>query len=243
MKGKTALITGASSGIGAAIARRFAAGGADVALIYAGNREGAESVKADCEAAGVKAEIYQCDVADHDKVKETVAAVKKEFGLFDILVNNAGITRDNLIPMMKEEEFDAVIATNLKGSYNMIRHCIPVFMRNKRGKIVNISSVVGMMGNPGQANYAASKAGVIGLTKSVAREMAVKNITCNAIAPGFIRTKMTSELDEEGAMAAGIPMKRTGTPEEVAETAYFLASEMSDYITGEVIRVDGGLGI
>lgn len=243
MKGKTALITGASSGIGAAIARRFAAGGADVALIYAGNREGAESVKADCEAAGVKAEIYQCDVADHDKVKETVAAVKKEFGLFDILVNNAGITRDNLIPMMKEEEFDAVIATNLKGSYNMIRHCIPVFMRNKRGKIVNISSVVGMMGNPGQANYAASKAGVIGLTKSVAREMAVKNITCNAIAPGFIRTKMTSELDEEGAMAAGIPMKRAGTPEEVAETAYFLASEMSDYITGEVIRVDGGLGI
>lgn len=243
MKGKTALITGASSGIGAAIARRFAVGGADVALIYAGNREGAESVKADCEAAGVKAEIYQCDVADHDKVKETVAAVKKEFGLFDILVNNAGITRDNLIPMMKEEEFDAVIATNLKGSYNMIRHCIPVFMRNKRGKIVNISSVVGMMGNPGQANYAASKAGVIGLTKSVAREMAVKNITCNAIAPGFIRTKMTSELDEEGAMAAGIPMKRTGTPEEVAETAYFLASEMSDYITGEVIRVDGGLGI
>lgn len=243
MKGKTALITGASSGIGAAITRRFAAGGANVALIYAGNREGAESVKADCEAAGVKAEIYQCDVADHDKVKETVAAVKKEFGLFDILVNNAGITRDNLIPMMKEEEFDAVIATNLKGSYNMIRHCIPVFMRNKRGKIVNISSVVGMMGNPGQANYAASKAGVIGLTKSVAREMAVKNITCNAIAPGFIQTKMTSELDEEGAMAAGIPMKRTGTPEEVAETAYFLASEMSDYITGEVIRVDGGLGI
>ena len=214
-----------------------------MALIYAGNTEGAESVKADCEAAGVKAEIYQCDVADHDKVKETVAAVKKEFGLFDILVNNAGITKDNLIPMMKEEEFDAVIATNLKGTYNLIRHCIPVFMRNKRGKIVNISSVVGMMGNPGQANYAASKAGVIGLTKSVAREMAVKNITCNAIAPGFIRTKMTSELDEEGAMAAGIPMKRTGTPEEVAETAYFLASEMSDYITGEVIRVDGGLGI
>ncbi len=243
MKNKTALITGASSGIGAAIARRFAEGGANVALIYAGNTEGAESVKADCEAAGVKAEIYQCDVADHDKVKETVAAVKKEFGLFDILVNNAGITKDNLIPMMKEEEFDAVIATNLKGTYNLIRHCIPVFMRNKRGKIVNISSVVGMMGNPGQANYAASKAGVIGLTKSVAREMAVKNITCNAIAPGFIRTKMTSELDEEGAMAAGIPMKRTGTPEEVAETAYFLASEMSDYITGEVIRVDGGLGI
>ena len=243
MKNKTALITGASSGIGAAIARRFAEDGANVALIYAGNTEGAESVKADCEAAGVKAEIYQCDVADHDKVKETVAAVKKEFGLFDILVNNAGITKDNLIPMMKEEEFDAVIATNLKGTYNLIRHCIPVFMRNKRGKIVNISSVVGMMGNPGQANYAASKAGVIGLTKSVAREMAVKNITCNAIAPGFIRTKMTSELDEEGAMAAGIPMKRTGTPEEVAETAYFLASEMSDYITGEVIRVDGGLGI
>ena len=243
MKNKTALITGASSGIGAAIARRFAEGGANVALIYAGNTEGAESVKADCEAAGVKAEIYQCDVADHDKVKETVAAVKKEFGLFDILVNNAGITKDNLIPMMKEDEFDAVIATNLKGTFNLIRHCIPVFMRNKRGKIVNISSVVGMMGNPGQANYAASKAGVIGLTKSVAREMAVKNITCNAIAPGFIRTKMTSELDEEGAMAAGIPMKRTGTPEEVAETAYFLASEMSDYITGEVIRVDGGLGI
>ena len=243
MKGKTALITGASSGIGAAVARRFAAAGANVALIYSSNDEGAEAVRAECEAAGVKAAVYKCDVSDHDKVKETVAAVKKEFGLFDILVNNAGITRDNLIPLMKEEEFDAVIDTNLKGSYNLIRHCIPVFMRNKRGKIVNISSVVGMMGNPGQANYAASKAGVIGLTKSVAREMAGKNITCNAVAPGFIRTRMTSELDEEGAMAAGIPMKRTGSPEEVAEAVYFLASEASDYITGEVLRVDGGLGI
>ena len=243
MKDKTALITGASSGIGAAIARRFAAAGANVALIYAGNTAGAESVKADCEAAGVTAEIYQCDVTDFDKVKETVGLVKKEFGLFDILVNNAGITKDNLIPMMKEADFDAVVDTNLKGSFNMIRHCIPVFMRNKRGKIVNISSVVGLMGNAGQANYAASKAGVIGLTKSVAREMAAKNITCNAVAPGFIRTRMTEDLDEEGAMAAGIPMKRTGSPEEVAEAALFLASEASDYITGEVLRVDGGLGI
>ena len=243
MKGKTALITGASSGIGAAIARKFAREGADVALIYAGNTEGAMSVKAECEAFGVRAEVYRCNVADYGKVKETVGQVKKDFGLFDILINNAGITKDNLIPMMKEGDFDQVIDTNLKGAFNMIRHCIPVFMRNKRGKIVNISSVVGMMGNPGQANYAASKAGVIGLTKSVAREMAAKNITCNAVAPGFIQTRMTEELDEEGAMAAGIPMKRTGMPEEVAEAVCFLASAASDYITGEVLRVDGGLGI
>ena len=191
----------------------------------------------------VKASAFCCNVADFDASKKTVADIKTEFGTVDILVNNAGITRDGLIATMKEEHFDDVISTNLKGPFNMIRHCSTIFIKNRSGKIINISSVVGLMGNAGQSNYAASKAGLIGLTKSVARELAGKNITCNAIAPGYIRTDMTQALDDTNPLAAGIPLKRVGSPEDVAETAAFLAGSCSDYITGEVIRVDGGLTI
>ena len=192
---------------------------------------------------GVKTVSYRCDVADFASAKETIANIKNEFGTMHILVNNAGITRDGLLAVMKESNFDEVIATNLKGAFNMIRHITPIFIRNHGGKIINISSVAGLMGNAGQVNYAASKAGLIGLTKSVARELAAKNILCNAIAPGLIRTDMTRDFDETAPIASGIPLKRMGTPEDVAEAAAFLASACSDYITGEVIRVDGGLAM
>lgn len=241
LKGKTALITGASRGIGAAIALKFASLGADIAIVYAGNEEAANKVTADCLAFGVRAEAYKCDVSDFEAAKNTVAAVKASFNRVDILVNNAGITRDGLIAMMKEEDFDAVIGINLKGAFNMIRHCTPLFIRARSGTIINISSVAGLMGNPGQVNYSASKAGLIGLTKSVARELASRNVTCNAIAPGFIQTDMTKDIGAANELAASIPLKRMGTAEEVAEAAAFLAA--SSYITGEVIRVDGGLAM
>jgi 3-oxoacyl-[acyl-carrier protein] reductase len=241
LKGKTALITGASRGIGAAIALKFASLGADIAIVYAGNEEAANKVTADCLAFGVRAEAFKCDVSDFEAAKNTVAAVKASFNRVDILVNNAGITRDGLIAMMKEEDFDAVIGINLKGAFNMIRHCTPLFIRARSGTIINISSVAGLMGNPGQVNYSASKAGLIGLTKSVARELASRNVTCNAIAPGFIQTDMTKDIGAANELAASIPLKRMGTAEEVAEAAAFLAA--SSYITGEVIRVDGGLAM
>ena len=240
---KTAIITGGSRGIGAAIAKKFASLGANVAILYAGNQAAAEDVRAACRDCGVKAEIYCCNVADFTAVKDTVAAIKAEFGTVHLLVNNAGITRDGLIAMMKESDFDDVMDTNLKGAFHMIRHCTPLFLRSRGGKIINITSIAGIMGNAGQANYAASKAGLIGLTKSVARELASKNITCNAIAPGFIQTDMTRELDSSNPIMADIPLKRMGTPEDVANLAAFLASEGADYITGEIIRVDGGLAI
>ena len=186
LKGKTTVITGASRGIGAAAAVKFASLGADIAIVYAGNTEGAQRVKEDCIKYGVKVEIFQCDVSDHGKAKELVSQVKSYFGRIDILINNAGITRDGLAMVMKEADFDDVIDTNLKGSFNMIKMCLPVMLKSKGGKIINISSVVGINGNAGQANYASSKAGLIGLTKSIAKEMASKNITCNAIAPGYI---------------------------------------------------------
>ena len=241
MKGKTALVTGGSRGIGAAIVRRLASEGADIALIYAGSTEAAEALCKEVSAQyGVKAVAYQCNVADFDASKETVAAVKKEFGTVHILVNNAGITRDGLIAMMKESAFDDVIAINLKGAFNMIRHCTPLFIRNRGGAIINISSVTGIMGNAGQVNYAASKAGLIGLTKSVARELAPKGVTCNAVAPGFIDTDMTREL-HDSPLAETIPLGRMGNPEEVADAVAFLAK--SSYITGETIKVDGGIAM
>jgi len=244
LKGKTAIITGGSRGIGKAIAVKFASLQADIAIIYAGNREAAVSVCEMCALRyNVKAKAYCCDVADFEASKRTVADIKEEFGAADILVNNAGITRDGLVTVMKETDFDEVIGTNLKGAFNMIRHCSQIFIRNHSGKIINISSIVGLTGNAGQANYAASKAGLIGLTKSVARELAGRNITCNAIAPGFIRTDMTQALENTNPFLDGIPLKRVGTPEDVAETAAFLAGNCSDYITGEVIRVDGGLAM
>ena len=244
LKGKVAVITGGSRGIGAAITEKLASLGADVAVIYAGNSEAAQAVCDKCgEQCGVKAKAFCCNVADFTQVKSTVAEIKDAMGTVDILVNNAGITRDGLIAMMKEEDFDAVMDTNLKGTFNMIRHLCPIFIRNRGGKIINISSVAGLIGNPGQANYAASKAGLIGLTKSVARELAGKNVTCNVIAPGFIRTDMTKDFDESNPLVASIPLKRMGTPQDVAELTAFLAGSGADYITGEVFRVDGGLAM
>lgn len=243
LSGQTAVITGASRGIGAAIARKFASLGAGIAVIYAQNDAAAEEVRADCEKSGVKARAYRLDVADFEAVKEAVGGIRNEFGSIDILVNNAGIARDGLVATMKEADFDAVVDINLKGAFNMIRHCCPIFIRRRGGRIINIASVSGLTGNPGQANYSASKAGLVGLTKSVARELAGRSVTCNAIAPGFIRTDMTRDFDESNPMVAGIPLGRLGEAEEVAEAAAFLAGPCAGYITGEVIRVDGGLAI
>ena len=241
MNGKVALVTGGSRGIGAAIVRRLAAEGADIALIYAGSTNAAEALCAEVTTQyGVKAVAYQCNVADYEAAKETVATIRKEFGTVHILVNNAGITKDCLIAMMKESAFDDVISVNLKGAFNMIRHCTSLFIRNKGGAIINISSVTGIMGNAGQANYAASKAGLIGLTKSVARELAPKGVTCNTVAPGFIETDMTQEL-HDSPLAASIPLGRMGQAEDVAEAVAFLAK--ASYITGETIKVDGGIAM
>jgi len=241
IKGKVALITGASRGIGRAITLKLASQGVDTAVIYAGNADKAFDVCQEAHAFDVRAEAFQCDVSDFAAAKECVSAVIKSFGTIDILINNAGITRDGLVMAMKEEAFDSVIDTNLKGAFNMIRHCTPIFVKKRGGAIINISSIAGLIGNAGQANYAASKAGLIGLTKSVARELASRNICCNAIAPGFIKTDMTEEIREDNPLMSSIPLGRTGRPEEVAELAAFLCT--TDYITGEVIRVDGGLAI
>ena len=240
LKGKTAVVTGGSRGIGKAICLKFAENGADIAFLYAGNTVKAEDTLKELEALGVKAKAYQCNVADADAVAAVVKEIVKDFGGIQILVNNAGITKDKLVPMMKAADFDAVIDTNLKGVFYMIKGVYPLFLKQKGGKIINISSVSGLTGNPGQANYSASKAGVVGLTKSVAKELASRGVCCNAIAPGFIATEMTEALEND-ALKEAIPMKRFGEAEEVAKLVLFLASEQSDYITGEVIRIDGGL--
>ncbi len=243
LNGKTAVITGASRGIGAAIAEKFASLGVNIAIIYSGSEEKAAAVKNKAVSEyGVKAEAYKCDVSKTDACKETVSKIISDFGGIDILVNNAGITRDNLIVTMDESDFDAVINTNLKGCFNMIKACGRNFIKRKYGKIINISSVSALMGLAGQTNYSASKAGVIALTKSVAREFAAKNVCCNAIAPGFITTDMTKDLADEEFIKT-IPLKKLGKPEDVANLAAFLADDASDYITGEVIRIDGGLAM
>lgn len=242
IQGKTAIVTGGSRGIGAATAKKLASLGANIAVIYAGNEAAAQAVCEECRAHGVKAEAFQCDVADFAQTKETVALIKEAFGTVDILINCAGITRDKLLAMMREDDFDAVIATNLKGTWNMIRQCCGIFIRNKGGSIVNVSSVVGLTGNAGQSNYSASKAGIIGLTKSTAKELAAKNIRCNAVAPGFIATDMTKDLGgEDSPWLKMIPLARAGEAEEVAEAIVFLAD--AAYITGEVLRVDGGMAM
>ena len=243
LNGKTALVTGASRGIGRAIALRLAEDGANVAVIYAGSADKAEAVVNEITALGVQAKAYQCNVADSAAVNETVKAVTADLGKIDILVNNAGITRDGLMLRMKDEDFDAVLDTNLKGAFNMIRACYSGFIRKKSGRIINISSVSGIMGNAGQANYSASKAGVIGLTKSVARELASRGITCNAVAPGFIQTDMTENLGDNNPLLNSIPLGRMGKPEDIAAAVAFLASDSAAYITGEVLKVDGGLAI
>ncbi len=241
LKGKTAIVTGGSRGIGAAIAEKLASLGANVAVIYAGNQQAAERVCAGCrEQYGVEAKAYCCDVSSFDAAKETVAQIKSDFGTVHVLVNNAGITRDGLIAMMKEEDFNAVLDTNLKGAFHMIRHCTGLFLRNREGCIINISSVSGLMGNVGQSNYAASKAGLIGLTKSVAKELAPRGIRCNAIAPGFIKTDMT-ETQGEHPLLSMIPLGKMGDVKDVADAAAYLIQ--ANYVTGEVLRVDGGIAM
>ena len=241
LKGKTAIVTGGSRGIGAAIALKLASMGADVAVLCSSGEEAAAAVISEItEKYGVKAKAYRCDVASFEDAKAAVAAVKKDFGTAHILVNNAGITRDSLVATMKEESWDAVLDTNLKGAFNMIRHCTGLFLRNREGCIINISSVSGMIGNPGQANYSASKAGLIGLTKTVAKELGSKSIRCNAIAPGFIRTAMTAD-QEESPLLSMIPLGRMGEAEDIAQAAAYLAT--AGYVTGEVLRVDGGIAM
>lgn len=241
LNGKIALVTGGSRGIGAAVAKKLASCGADLAVVYAGNQEAAEAVCQECrDQYGVTARAYCCDVADFAAVKQTVAQIKADFGTVHILVNNAGINRDGLIATMSEQAFDEVLQVNLKGAFNMIRHCAGLFIRNRGGSIINISSVSGVMGNAGQANYAASKAGIIGLTKSVARELAPRGVTCNAVAPGFIATDMTKGL-EDSPLASSIPLGRMGRPEEIAEAVAYLAG--AEYVTGTVLCVDGGIAM
>lgn len=242
LAGKVALVTGASRGIGKAIACKLAREGAKVIINYNGSKEKAEAVKSEIEAAGGQAEVYQCDVSDYTACETFIQTVIKEEGSLDILVNNAGITKDGLLMKMSEEDFDKVLDTNLKGAFNTIRFASRQMLRQKGGRIINMSSVVGVSGNAGQANYAASKAGVIGLTKAAARELASRGITVNAIAPGFIETDMTDVLSDKvkEASEAQIPLGHFGKPEDVAAAAAFLASEEAGYITGQVLHVDGG---
>ncbi len=243
LKGKTAVVTGGSRGIGKAIALHFAAQGANVAILYAGNTAAAQTAEEELLALGVRAKAYQCDVSDFESCKTICKQITQELGPVDILVNNAGIVRDKLVPLMKEDDFDAVLATNLKGAFNMTKNLYSNFIRKKSGRIINITSVVGLMGNPGQANYAAAKAGLIGFSKSVAKELAGKNVTCNCIAPGFIETDMTANLDEKtrSFYEQNIPLGHMGQAADIANLAAFLGLDAVGYITGEVIRVDGGL--
>lgn len=243
LDGKTALVTGASRGIGRAVALALAAAGARVAINYAGNVKAAEEVKAAVEAAGGTAILCQADVADSAAVEAMVAAVAKEFGTIDILVNNAGITRDTLLMRMKNEDFAKVLDTNLKGVFYCTKAVSKLMMKKRAGRIVNMASVIGLVGNAGQANYAAAKAGVIGFSKSVAKELASRGITVNVVAPGFIGTDMTADLPEtvkEKALA-DIPLGKMGEPEDVANAVLFLASDQASYITGQVVNVDGGM--
>ena len=243
LDGKTALVTGASRGIGRAIALCLAAEGARVAINYAGNVKAAEEVKAAIEAAGGTAILCQADIADSAAVEAMVANVVKEFGTIDILVNNAGITRDTLLMRMKDEDFAKVLDTNLKGVFYCTKAVSKLMMKKRSGRIVNMASVVGLVGNAGQTNYAAAKAGVIGFSKSAARELASRGITVNVVAPGFIGTDMTAGLPEsvKEKMLTDIPLGRMGEPEDVASAVLFLASDQASYITGQVVNVDGGM--
>lgn len=245
LSGKVALVTGAGRGIGREIALTLASYGADVIVNYNGSKEKADEVVSEIEKMGRKAVAVQCSVADFNACGEMITSMLAEFGHIDILVNNAGITKDNLVMKMTEEDFDAVIDINLKGTFNTIKHMYRPFLKQRAGRIINLSSVTGVLGNAGQANYAASKAGVIGLTKSMARELASRNITVNAVAPGFIATDMTAAMTEAAkeATLAQIPLKRVGEPKDISEMVAFLASDKASYITGQVISVDGGMAI
>lgn len=243
LEGKTAIVTGASGGIGKAVAIALAKEGAAVAVHFHGNEEKALLVKKEIEEAGGKAEIFRANVVDFEECNALVKAVAKTFGSIDILVNNAGITKDGLLMAMSEADFDNVIDTNLKGCFQMIRFASRRMMKQRYGRIINVSSVSGVAGNAGQANYSASKAGIIGLTKSAAKELASRGITCNAIAPGFVKTEMTDVLSDEVKENAKkqIPLGRFAEPEDIANAAVFLASDKASYITGQVLLVDGGM--
>ena len=245
LENKVALVTGAGRGIGRAIAIALAEEGAEVIVNYNGSEERAKEVKQTIEENGGKASIYKCNVSDFEACETMIREIVKEHGHLDILVNNAGITKDGLIMKMKEEDFDRVLNVNLKGTFNTIRHSARQMLKQRSGKIINISSVSGILGNVGQANYAASKAGVIGLTKTMARELGSRGITVNAIAPGFVDTEMTEVLSEELKESAckQIILGRFGKPEDIANAAVFLASDKADYITGQVISVDGGMNV
>ena len=240
---KIAVVTGASRGIGREIAKTLASKGAVVIVNYNGYTAKAEEVVKEIEEAGGRAEAMQCNVSDFESAGEMLSAVVKKYGRVDILVNNAGITRDGLLMKMTEADFDAVMDTNLKGAFNCMQHVSRQMLKQRSGRIINMASVVGLMGNAGQANYGASKAGLIGMTKCVARELASRGITCNAVAPGFIVTEMTDVLSDavKEAMVAQIPLKKFGTTQDVAKTVAFLASDDASYITGQVISVDGGM--
>ncbi len=240
---KNALVTGASRGIGRRIALQLAEDGFNVAVNYAGSKDKAEAVVEEIKAQGVESFAIQADVSDSDAVKSMIKEVVEQFGTIDTLVNNAGIVRDNLLMRMKEKDWDAVINTNLKGTFNCIQKVTPHMLRQKQGSIVNLTSIVGEIGNPGQANYVASKAGVIGLTKSAAKELASRNITVNAVAPGFIVSDMTDALSDEvkDQMLQNIPLSRLGEDTDIANTVSFLASDRAKYITGQVINVNGGM--
>ena len=243
LKGKVAVVTGGSRGIGKAVCKLFAQNGADIALLYAGNEAKANETVQELSECGVKALAYKCNVADFAETKETFGKIVDDFGTVDILVNNAGQTRDMLMVRMDDSDFGDIIDINLKGVFNTIKQVYRIFTKKKSGKIINVSSVSGLMGNAGQVNYSASKAGIIGLTKSVAKELASRGVTCNAIAPGFVSTDMTTAFAENQQLLDTIPMKRFAQPEEIAQLTLFLASDNANYITGEVIRIDGGLAM
>jgi 3-oxoacyl-[acyl-carrier-protein] reductase len=245
LEGKTALITGAARGIGKALALKFAAEGANIAFTDLVIDENGKETETELQALGVKAKGYASNAADFNQTKEVVSEIHKEFGRIDILVNNAGITKDGLMMRMTEQQWDAVIAVNLKSAFNFINAVLPIMLRQKAGSIINMASVVGVHGNAGQSNYAASKAGLIALAKSIAQEVGSRNIRANAIAPGFIETAMTAALPQEvrDEWAKKIPLRRGGKVEDIANVATFLASDMSSYVTGQVIQVDGGMNM
>ncbi|MDO4813612.1 MAG: 3-oxoacyl-[acyl-carrier-protein] reductase [Gemella sp.] len=240
---KVAVVTGASGGIGRAVAIKLAKDGFDLVLNYNGSYERALATKEECEEFGVKADVYKFNVADYKETEEAFNKIVEDFGRIDVLVNNSGITRDGLLLRMKEEDFDDVIDINLKGAFNCVKHVSKIMLKQKSGNIINMTSVVGVSGNAGQVNYSASKAGMIGMTKSVAKELVTRNIRCNAVAPGFIETEMTEQMTDKAkeAVYSQIPMRKLGSVEDVANLVSFLASDASSYITGQVINVDGGM--